>query len=212
MKRKYFILIILILLVSMPLLVFYCNWRVENVAEGKLYSDVRRIPFNKVGLLLGTSKYLAGGYINPYYSYRVQAAIELYKAGKIQYIIVSGDNGSKSYNEPETFQKDLIEGGVDSSHIYLDYAGFRTFDSMIRLRDVFGQNRATIISQPFHNERALYIASREGITAVGFNARDVNAKAGFRTQVRERLARVKVFVDYLTGTDPKFLGPKVIIP
>jgi SanA protein len=185
------------LLLLILLTVLFCNWRIEQAARGKLYDQATVIPFNKVGLLLGTSKYLAGGYINPYYSYRVQAALELYKVGKIQYIIVSGDNSTKSYNEPQTFQEDLIKGGVDSSHIYLDYAGFRTFDSMIRLRDVFGQTKATVISQPFHNERALYIASREGIAAIGFNAKDVNAQAGFKTQLREKLARAIV--------DPSFI-------
>jgi SanA protein len=82
----------------------------------------------------------------------------------------------------------------------------------VRLREVFGQTKVTIVSQRFHNERALYIAGREGITAIAYNARDVNASDGFKTMVRERLARVKVFVDYLTGQQPTYLGPKVDIP
>jgi SanA protein len=101
---------------------------------------------------------------------------------------------------------------VDASRIYLDYAGFRTFDSIVRLREIFGQDSVTIISQPFHNERAIFLASREGIYAVGFNARDVNREQGMRVQTREKLARVKVFVDYLIGEEPKFLGKKVVIP
>lgn len=210
--RKLLLRLLLIVIVASLSALVYCNWAVRKSAEGKLYNQVAAIPFNKVGLLLGTSKQLADGRVNLYYQYRIQTAIELYKGGKIQYIVVSGDNSRKDYNEPEQMRDDLIKGGVDARHIVLDYAGLRTFDSMVRLREVFGQTKATIISQPFHNERALYIASKEGITAVAYNAKDVNARAGFKTLLRERFARVKVFVDYMTGKQPKYLGPKVMIP
>ena len=172
---SFFFLILLIVAT-----IYICNKTIDNAAAGKLYSRVQDIPPNKVALLLGTSKYLAGGNINLYYDYRIKAAIQLFKAGKIQYIIVSGDNSTKSYNEPQQMQEDLMAAGIDSSRIYLDYAGFRTFDSMVRLREIFGQDSVTVISQPFHNERALYIASKEGITAIGFNAKDVNRNAGLR--------------------------------
>ncbi|ANE53533.1 SanA/YdcF family protein [Flavisolibacter tropicus] len=203
-----FVIVIIISLVA----VVYCNWAVNKAAEGKLFRQVKEVPFNKVGLLLGTSKFLEGGRANLYYQYRIQAALELYKAGKVQYIIVSGDNSREDYNEPELMRNDLVQGGIDSNHIVLDYAGFRTFDSIVRLREIFGQSKVTIISQQFHNERALYIASKEGITAVAYNAKDVTTAAGFKTRLRERLARVKVFVDYLTNKQPKYLGPKIIIP
>jgi SanA protein len=107
---------------------------------------------------------------------------------------------------------DLMAAGIDSNLIYLDYAGFRTFDSVIRLKAVFGQDSVTIISQKFHNERAVYIAKEEGIYAIGYNAKDVGARQGLKTQIREKMARVKVFVDALIGTDPKFLGEPVQIP
>jgi len=210
-RKLLFRLLLLIIIVSLSAVV-YCNWAVSKSAEGKLYNKVNTIPFNKVGILLGTSKSLADGRDNLYYTYRIQAALELYRTNKVHYIIVSGDNSRKDYNEPEQMRNDLVKGGVDSSHVILDYAGFRTFDSMVRLRDVFGQTKVTIISQRFHNERALYIASKEGISAVAYNAKDVNASAGFKTLLRERLARVTVFVDYLTGKEPRFLGPKVSIP
>lgn len=213
MKYRKLLLRLLLLFVTVSIAaLLYCNWAVSRSAEGKLYKEVAAIPYNKVGILLGTSKSLADGRDNLYYKYRIQAALELYKAKKVQYIIVSGDNSRKDYNEPEQMRDDLVKGGVDSSHVVLDYAGFRTFDSMVRLRDVFGQSSATIISQRFHNERALYIAAKEGIAAVAYNARDVNARAGFKTLVRERLARVKVFVDYITGTEPRYRGPRVVIP
>ena len=177
-----------------------------------MYADVDAIPFNKVGLLLGTSKYLPNGRTNLFYLFRIEATVKLYNQGKIRYIIVSGDNGREEYNEPEQMRKDLVLAGIDSSRIYLDYAGFRTFDSMVRLKKIFGQDSVTVISQPFHNERAIYIASKEGIAAIGFNAKDVNAEAALKVQVREKFARVKVFLDYLFGKQPKFLGEKVLIP
>jgi len=200
-----------LLLVISSAAVYSCNQVIVNNARGKLFTDVQAIPAHKVGLLLGTSKELHNGHDNPYYDYRIKAAAQLFKAGKIKYIIVSGDNSVKNYNEPEEMRQDLMKDGVDSAVIYLDYAGFRTFDSMVRLREIFGQNSVTVISQAFHNERALYIARREGIEAVGFNAQDVSSRFGLATSVRERFARVKVFVDYLVGKKPKFLGEKVLI-
>lgn len=211
-KRKIYLTSFIILVALLFATIIICNKIIDNAAKDKLYNQVQIIPHNKVGLLLGTAKYIDGGYINPYYEYRIKAAVQLMKAGKINYIIVSGDNSRSSYNEPKQMQSDLMAAGIDSSFIYLDYAGFRTFDSMIRLKEVFGQDSVTVISQPFHNERAIYIASQEGISAIGFNAKDVNQQVGFRVQARERLARVKVFLDYLFNKKPKYLGQKVIIP
>jgi SanA protein len=212
MCRKRFTLLILLTLCAGLVTIYLCNRAVEKASEGHIYSNVSELPFRKVGLLLGTNKKLQGGWNNLYYSYRIDAAAALVKAGKIRYLIISGDNGRKDYNEPEQMRADLIAAGVDSTIIYLDYAGFRTFDSMVRLREIFGQTSVTVISQQFHNERALYIASREGISAIGFNARDVSARSGLRVQARERLARVKLFLDYLTGKKPRYLGPKVSLP
>lgn len=203
---------LLTLLAIVLLAIFFCNRAITNAARGKLYSTIEDIPYNKTGLLPGTSKYLVAGFLNPYYTYRMEAAVRLLKAGKITYIIISGDNSSIYYNEPALMRADLLKAGIDSACIYSDYAGFRTFDSMVRLKAIFGQDSVTVISQPFQNERAIYIASREGIAAIGFNARDVNARGGFKVQFREKLARVKVFIDYLTGAEPKFLGEKVNIP
>ena len=211
-KRKKLFISITLLFALFLLLIFYCDKQVDAAAKGKTFSDIHKVPHHHVGLLLGTGKYLGDNKVNPYYRYRIEAATKLLRAGKIDYLVISGDNSRKEYNEPEMMRADLIATGIDSSHIYLDYAGFRTFDSIIRLREIFSQDSVTLISQQFHNERALFIAQREGMTAVGFNAQDVTASAGFRTQLREKLARVKVFADYWFDTQPKFLGPKVSIP
>jgi SanA protein len=208
MRKKIFAVLFCIIVVSAITLII-CDKLINNAANGLLYSDADSIPYRRTGLLLGTSKYTLGNRENPFYKYRIEAAAQLIKKGRITYIIVSGDNSRKEYDEPTQMRNDLIAAGVDSTHIYLDYAGFRTFDSMVRAKEIFGQDSLTIISQPFHNERALYIASREGISAIGFNARDVRERVGLTTNVREYFARVKVFVDYSIGKKPKFLGEKI---
>lgn len=169
------------------------------------------IPRNDVGLLLGTSPKLKNGNNNLYFDYRILAATVLYKSGKIKYILISGDNRKKDYNEPEEMKNALIQKGVPESAIYLDYAGFRTLDSVVRAKEVFGQSRLTIISQRFHNERAIYLAEQNGIDAIGYNAKDVNAYAGLKTNARELLARVKMFIDLAVDKQPHFLGKKIII-
>ncbi|CAL2085359.1 YdcF family protein [Tenacibaculum sp. 190524A02b] len=210
MKRKGF-KIVLLFVISVFLSIYVSNYLVQKNAKEKVFSDTNRIPKNKVGLVLGTSKYLIDGRINLYYKYRVEAAASLFKSGKIEFILVSGDNGTKSYDEPTSFKEDLISKGVPEDKIFLDYAGFRTLDSVVRASKVFGQESITIISQRFHNERALYLAKHFTINAVGFNARDVSGRYGLKVQLREYLARVKLFVDILVGVQPKFLGKKINI-
>jgi SanA protein len=200
------------LLIIIVAVVYLSNRVIESASEGKLYSSTKDIPHNNVGLLLGTAKYIATGVMNPYYAYRIDAAALLMRSGKIDYLIISGDNSRKEYNEPQSMKDDLGARGIDTSRIYLDYAGFRTFDSIVRLREIFSQDSATIISQPFHNQRAVFVAQEEGITAIGFNAQDVPEGYGFWVQFREKLARAKVFIDILLETRPRFLGEKISIP
>jgi SanA protein len=177
-----------------------------------LYQSVSQIPENKCGLVLGTSKYVAEGRENLFYRYRIEAAVQLYQSKKVRFLIVSGDNRYRNYNEPVTMQKDLVEAGVPTDHIYLDYAGFRTFDSVIRCREIFGQQKFTIISQPFHNERAVFIARSKGIDAIGFNAREVSGIPSWKVHLREAGARIRCYFDLLTGAQPHFLGKKITIP
>ncbi len=194
------------------ILVLLNNELVKLRAASNIYIDVETIPHQKVGLVLGTSKYLSNGLENLYYRYRVEACYELYKNGKIDFVLVSGDNGRKEYNEPETFKADLVALGIPAEKIYLDYAGFRTLDSVVRAKEIFGQSQLTIISQEFHNERAIYLAKAKGIEAVAFNAKDPGLRYGFKTNVREYLARVKMSLDlYVLGTQPKYLGDAIVI-
>lgn len=184
---------------------------VKSNASDKVFESIEDIPHNKVGLLLGTIKTFQNGRVNKYYTHRINAAVKLFKAGKIDYILVSGDNSTKAYDEPTDFMNDLIDKGIPKNRIYLDYAGFRTLDSVIRAKEIFGQSSFTVISQKFHNERAIYIANKNDLNVVAFNAIDVNKAYGFKTQIREKFARVKMMLDLVTGKDPKFLGESIVI-
>ncbi|WP_246473972.1 SanA/YdcF family protein [Arenibacter arenosicollis] len=112
----------------------------------------------------------------------------MYKAGEIDFVLISGDNSSLYYNEPTVFKKDLIKGGIPQEKIFLDYAGFRTLDSMVRAKTIFGLDSATMISQKFHNERAIYLAEEKGLHAIGFNADNISLKNGLKVQIREYFA------------------------
>ncbi|WP_025124545.1 SanA/YdcF family protein [Myroides odoratimimus] len=192
-------------------LIWFANYRVTNTTKEQLYSSVHEIPHNKVGMVLGTTKLLAGGYVNYYFTYRIEATAALYKAGKIDYIVVSGDHSRNDYNEPKDMEQALIEQGVPKENIYLDYAGLRTLDSVYRMHAIFGQDSFTIISQPFHNERAVYIANHLDLKTVAYNAQDVSRNFGFKTMLREKFARVKVLLDNLINKKPKHLGTPVLI-
>lgn len=198
-------------LAAAAILICFANYKINSFSEEFLYSSTDSIPECKTGVLLGTSKFMRSGTKNYFFYNRITAAETLFKSGKIQFIIISGDNSLSYYNEPQDMKKELIKAGIPDSVIYLDYAGFRTFDSMIRAKEVFGQTKFIVVSQQFHNERAVFIARKYGIEAYGYNAEDVSAYSGFKTKFRELFARVKVFIDVYTNKQPKFLGEKIEI-
>lgn len=202
-------LLLLLILIVFGLMV--TDYMISYQAKDHVYNSVSEIPKNKVGLLLGTSKFLSNGNINLYYTYRINAAVALYKANKIEFVLISGDNGSVNYDEPTTFKNDLIAKGIPEAKIFLDYAGFRTLDSVIRAKDIFGQESITIISQQFHNERAIYLANNNEIKAIAFNAKDVQGRYGLKVRLREYLARAKAAIDVVCNVEPKFLGDKIEI-
>lgn len=193
------------------MLLLFANYRVEVVSDSYVTSQISELPETKIAIVPGTVKMLSSGYVNKYFAHRIDAAVRLYKSGKVSHFLVSGDNSRKEYNEPEDMKNSLIEGGVPASAITLDYAGFDTYDSMIRAREVFGQSKFIVVSQEFQNERAVYIARSFGIEAYGFNAKDVGRNYGFKTKLREVFARGKAFVEVFLGVQPTFLGEKVVI-
>ncbi len=202
----------LLLFVAGIIFIAWANYSIKKNSDPFLSYTTADLPQMKTGLLLGTSKSLNNGFPNAYFYNRIFAAVELYKIGKIQYIIVSGDNSRKDYNEPEDMQLALMEHGIPQNKIFLDFAGFRTLDSVVRAKEIFGQTKLIIISQKFHNERAVFLARQNGMEAFGYNAADVNKYAGFKTNMREYLAKAKAYWDLIFGVEPKFRGDKVLIP
>jgi len=202
---------LLYLVLLTTVLMFLANHIIMVNAKGKSFSNISLVPVNKVGLVLGTIKTLKNGKVNSYFQHRIEATYALYTTGKIEFVLVSGDNGNSLYDEPTDMRNELIKKGIPENRIFLDYAGFRTLDSVVRAKEVFGLKSVTIISQKFHNERAIYLAEKRGIEAVGFNAIDVVGRYGIKTKIREYFARVKVFVDLLLNVEPKFLGDHIEI-
>ena len=203
--------VIVSMLIVMLIFILLADLRINAVANEYLYDDPEQLPDSQVVLVLGTSRYLRGGSLNPFFTYRMKAAQELYDAGKARAFVLSGDNGTVRYNEPKAMWQSLISLGIPDSIIYLDFAGFRTLDSVIRTNKVFGQSTFIVVSQKFHNQRAIYIARTSGLEAYGYNAKDVPVRNSYKTFLRERLARVKVFIDKLTKKEPRFLGDPIEI-
>lgn len=211
--RRVKILLCTLLIMTMFIitLVIGCNATINHATVGLTYSSLKQLPYNRVGVLLGTSRYTSTGGYNDYYRIRIQAAYQLYQAGKIDYILISGDNATTAYNEPNTIRNDLLELGIPAERLYRDYAGFRTLDSIIRAHDVFQLDKFTIISQAPHNQRALYIAKKNQIDAIAFNASS-GALYNLNNRIRELLARVLAVIEVnILTTQPKFLGPPVNI-
>lgn len=212
MQKKRLLKALFYFVIAAIFLVFLSNYRVYRVSEEYIYDDLNELPIINTALLLGTSKTVKNGRVNQYFDNRVTACLELYLSKKIKYILISGDNSRKEYNEPEDMKQALIQRGVPANRIYLDYAGFDTYDSVLRANKIFGQTQFIVVSQKFHNQRAVYIARRNGLKAFGYNAKDVVKMSGLKTKLREYFACVKAYLEVLFGVDPYFLGEKIAIP
>ena len=212
MRRRFFRAALLAALAA-TLFVVASTLLVSRGASGKTYSDLSAIPARRVGLVLGCSRLLGGGMHNTFFDNRIDAAARLFRAAKVEYLIVSGDYHTRGYDEPSDMKQALIDSGVPAERIFCDYAGFRTLDSVIRAREIFGQTSVTVISQEFHNQRAIFIGEHRGIDIIGFNAAEVDAYDSFKTKCREVLARAGLMLDlFVVRREPKFLGPKVSLP
>lgn len=202
------------IIVALVALIASCYVIVTANASDRLFDDIKDIPHRKVGLILGTSPISTwSGTRNHYFDYRIKAGAELYKAGKVDWLVVSGGDYRKSengYDEPIAMRDSLIKQGVDSARIVLDYDGTRTLNSIAKMRDVYCQDSITIISQKYHNERALYQAKHLGIDAIGFNAKTPGRRTSWlRNHGREVLARVKLFIDIIRGVHPDIKEPMI---
>lgn len=200
------------LLLLCILFVVACNIWVLRNTRAQIFSDISKIEARKVGLVLGTSRLNRYGRPNLFFNYRIDAAVALFKAGKIKHLIVSGDNSTKVYDESTDMYDALVDAGIPDSCITMDFAGFRTLDSVLRCYKIFGQKDVIIISQEFHDERALFIANYYKMDALAFATKDVPAAYSIRTTLREYLAKCKAVLDlYILHKEPHFLGEKIAI-
>jgi SanA protein len=203
--KKVFVTLAVVALITLVA----CNIWIVKSTEDLVYSDLSKLPDHRVALVLGTSHRSVGGGPNPFFEFRIKTAADLYRLGKIDHFILSGDNRTIHYNEPMEMQKALLKAGVPITAITLDYAGLRTLDSVVRSKEVFGQNKITIITQSFHSYRALFISNFYDIDAVAMVAEDPELDRTFKVILREYLARtVAVFDLYIFNTAPKHLGQK----
>jgi len=199
--------------VLLPVLgfLFFCITNIWVVSSTQAYvlSACDQLPDHRMALVLGTSHKTTAGLPNQFFEKRMDTAAELYKVGKIDHFILSGDNRSKFYNEPIEMRKALINRGVPTSAITLDYAGLRTLDSVVRSKEIFGQDKIIIITQPFHSYRALFISQYYNIDAVAVVASEPELEVSFKVRIREYFARTKAVLDlYILKTTPRFLGKK----
>jgi SanA protein len=210
---KRVVLIVASLTVLLGVLAFaFVAWADRHVGEaaaGRTFDDLDDLPQRAIAVVLGTSKY-SNGRLNSFYAGRMRAAAELYRSSKVDGILVSGDNGSEEYNEPEQMKADLVALGVPAEHITADYAGFRTLDSIYRAGDVFGLRSYIVVTQAFHLPRALYLADQKGHDAVGYVAYGPGGYWGQRVRAREILARAQAVLDVeILRRGPRFLGEPV---
>ncbi len=201
--------ILFVLLLPVFLLTLCYVW-ISFSTRHYLYSDIKKLPKRKIGLVLGTNKYLKRGGINQYYQHRIDTAVKLYRAGKVKYFIVSGANRQHNYNEPRQMREDLITAGMPEEIIQPDYAGLRTLDSVLRIDKIFGHKDYLIISQRFHNQRAVFLARHKGQTPIAFNA--PTPARHFRVMLREWLARVRAIIDLATNKQARHYGDPIIFP
>jgi SanA protein len=194
---------------SMLVFVIFSNIWVVKSTKQFIYTSYDSLPNNSVALVLGTSKRLLSGAPNPFFNERIAAAASLYREGKVSHFLLSGDNRTRYYNEPEEMRKALINQGIPGEMITLDYAGLRTLDSIVRSKEIFGQNKIIIVTQPFHCYRALFISRYFNIDAVAFLIEGNSIDSSLKTEVREWLARSKAILDlYVLKTAPRHLGDK----
>ena len=195
-------------MIALTLIVGRIPNRLPRRIRGSCYSGAEQTPGNRVGLLLGCTRLLPGGNPNLYFSYRIEAAAALYHADKVEILLVSGASHRREVDEAQSMKEALIEQGVRGRDIVCDHDGYRTIDSVIRCQAVYGLDRVTIISQAFHNRRAIYIAEYFDIDAIGFDAQDVSPPFGRKVRFREYFARLRVMIDlHLLHTKPRIVGP-----
>lgn len=197
------------LLVLAAGVVLAANWWLLSRTQERIEDDLLLCRAAPVGIVFGTSYWARGGGRNPHYAARLSAASRLLRLQRVQHLLLSGDNRTRYYNEPVTMWRDLRESNVRDNAMTLDYAGFSTFDTLVRAREIFAVEHALLITQDWHLPRALFIADALGIEATGCAAPTQRVAGEWRLRAREWLARVATLGDlYLWHREPYFLGPR----
>ena len=211
-RRSTLAIVSVFIVITSLLAIVIAEGVISSSSADFVYAEVVEIPHCETALVLGCSRYLSNGQENLYFKYRIEKAYELYRLGKVQCLIVSGDNHSAQYDEPTDMKEALVELGIPQDRIFCDYAGFSTLDSVVRAKEIFGQKELIVVSQEFHNRRAIFIGRNRGMTLYGINAEEVKLRHAVKTKAREKLAKVKTLIDiWLLRRDPKFLGEKIEI-
>ena len=200
------ILILVPLLFSLSILAV--DRSVSFYSRSYCFDDISRLPVRRVALLLGTSQQLSSGERNLFFDYRMDAAAKLYHYKKVTMILASGARHSRYYDETRAMVRALTKRDVPPHRIMTDNEGFRTLESVIRARDIYGITDPIVVSQKFHNERAVFLARHNDIQAMAYNARSPGFFYGLKTWFRELFARVRAVVDLyiislngITGTE-----------
>lgn len=189
-----------------------CNCGLLAASRGHIFTAGTDVPPRSVALVLGTAPRV-GRWKNPFFENRMDTAAQLWRGGKVRHLLVSGDNSRHDYDEPTAMRDALIARGVPARAMTLDYAGFRTLDSLVRAREIFGLRELLIVTDDWHQPRALFLARAAGIDALGASSADVPWSMSAKTRVREWLSRVKAVADVcVLRTKPKFLGEPVKLP
>lgn len=210
LKLKKISLVLLALLLLGLLALKILDYKIQKSTKAYTYNTLEQIPEAHTAIVLGASV-KSNGNLSVMLRDRVESALFLYNEGKVKRFLLSGDNSTKSYNEPLAMKKYLIERGVPEDHIFLDYAGFDTYDTMYRSQAVFKVQTAIIVTQGFHLPRAVYIARQMNLNYIGYNGdKRVYGHQEYNGR-RELLANVKAYLELAFRKEPRYLGSKIPI-
>ncbi|MFA5080856.1 MAG: ElyC/SanA/YdcF family protein [Candidatus Paceibacterota bacterium] len=200
--------LILVIFFIILIIIIWINYIITQESKDLIHKEINQVPSAQVALILGASV-KPNKEMSDVFRDRVDSAIQLYNGGKISKIIVSGDHGKKYYDEVEAAKKYLLEKGIPPEDIFLDHAGFDTYDSLYRAKYIFDAKSIIIVTQNFHLPRAVFIAKRLGHDVHGFSADLHQYNDANKMLIREIFADIKAYFDVLLGEQPKFLGPKI---
>ncbi|QYS89588.1 SanA/YdcF family protein [Flavobacterium davisii] len=188
--------------------IFAVNYYIKSTTEDLIYTSDTKIPTNKVGIIFGAG--INGNQPSKYLKDRLDAGIQLYNKHKIEKILLSGDNGRDEYDELTVMKNYCYQNGVDTTKIYIDYAGFDTYSTLYRAKSIFKIKNAILISQKYHLNRAIYIGSQKGLDVIGYSANKGAYKGYKYVCFREYFSRFKSVMDVFRNRKPHFLG--TVIP